>query len=90
MVNNLGPGNSPPKNVTNFRGTSGEPPSDDTLARIRSLESDYLQVSVNIASMKTKLDELPSKDWVHLRLWAVAAVIIGAVGLMIRFLPAAG
>ena len=90
MVNNLGPGNAPPKNVTHLRGSSGEPPDGDTLARIRDLEKDYLQVSVNIASMKSKLDDLPSKDWVHLRLWTVAAVIIAAVGLMIRFMPPAG
>lgn len=57
--------------------------------KVAELERNFLQVAINIASMKTKLEDVPSKDWVHLRLWAVAGFIVAAVGLMIMLLPSA-
>ena len=66
-----------------------EPPDDDIMQRLRELEKSYLQVAVDIATIRSKLEETPSKDWVHLRLWTVAAAIVAAIGLMIRFMPAA-
>ena len=72
----------------------GDPPGGDDMdevkRRVTELEKSFLQTAVNIASIKAKVDDLPNKDWVHLRLWAIAGVIITAVGLMIRFLPPAG
>jgi hypothetical protein len=63
---------------------------DDQLEkRVTELEKNFLSAAVQLASIKTKVDDLPNKDWVHLRLWAIAAVIITAMGLMIRFLPSA-
>jgi hypothetical protein len=74
--------------------SGGEPPGGDDMqelkTRVTELEKNYLQTAVNLASIRTKVDELPNKDWVHLRLWAVALFIVAATGLMIRFLPAAG
>lgn len=64
--------------------------SDGMEQRVKELEKTYLQVAVDIASIKAKVEDMPSKDWVHLRLWAVAAVVIAAVGLMIRFISPAG
>jgi hypothetical protein len=79
--------NTPHGYATMPGGSDG---GDDELEkRVTELEKNFLSAAVQLASIKTKVDDLPNKDWVHLRLWAIAAVIITAMGLMIRFLPSA-
>ena len=80
---------STPKRTTRLPDGPQGPYDNDMEKRVKELEQNYLQAAVSLASIKAKVDDMPSKDWVHLRLWAVAAFIVAAVGLMIRFIPAA-
>ena len=78
-------GHLPPPPSGPYDGGDGE--GSNMEKRIQELEKTYLQVAVDIASIKTRIYDMPTKDWVHLRLWAIAAFIVASVGLMIRFIP---
>jgi len=42
--------------------------------RVQELEKNFLQAAISLATIRTKLDTLPDKDWVTTRIfWAVGA-----------------
>lgn len=50
--------------------------------RVQELEKNYLQAAISLASIRTKLDHMPDKDWVTTRVfWAVGA-FAGVVALI--------
>lgn len=69
----------PPRGPDN----GGNPPGgDDMEKRVQELEKNFLQAAISLATIRTKLDTLPDKDWVTTRIfWAVGA-FAGVAGLI--------
>lgn len=60
----------------------GPPGDDDMDRRVTELERNFLQISIDLATIKGKIEDMPTKDWVTTRLfWAVGA-FSGVVALI--------